>query len=144
MDRLWPLRCEQIAPGSCPPGSCSFERNSATLHWTPSLFPIVKGVLEQLPWLQTWEQHIEDWRSAPNFRTAYSWITGEKFLSYLNYCILGFLCYSCLTCIIGTSLVAHIVKESSCQCRRHGFNLWVRKIPWRREWVTTSVSLYNN
>jgi len=27
-------------------------------------------------------------------------------------------------------------KESTCQCRRHnrhGFNPWVRKIPWRRE-----------
>ena len=25
-------------------------------------------------------------------------------------------------------------KESACQCRRHGFSPWVRKIPWRREW----------
>ena len=25
-------------------------------------------------------------------------------------------------------------KESTCQCRRHGFNPWVRKIPWRRKW----------
>ena len=25
------------------------------------------------------------------------------------------------------------------QCRRPGFNLWVRKIPWRREWLPTSV-----
>ena len=24
-------------------------------------------------------------------------------------------------------------KESTCQCRRHGFHPWVRKIPWRRE-----------
>ena len=24
-------------------------------------------------------------------------------------------------------------KESSCQCRRHGFNPWVRKILWRRK-----------
>ena len=23
-------------------------------------------------------------------------------------------------------------KEPSCQCRRHGFNLWVGKIPWRK------------
>ena len=27
-------------------------------------------------------------------------------------------------------------KESTCQCRRHGFNPWVRKIPWRRKWRT--------
>ena len=25
-------------------------------------------------------------------------------------------------------------KESTCQCRRHGFNPWVGKIPWRRKW----------
>ena len=33
-------------------------------------------------------------------------------------------------------------KESSCQCRRHrrhGFNPWVRKIPWKREWQPTPV-----
>ena len=23
------------------------------------------------------------------------------------------------------------------QCRRPGFDLWVRKIPWRREWLRT-------
>ena len=28
-------------------------------------------------------------------------------------------------------------KESTSQCRRPGFNLWVRKIPWRRKWQPT-------
>ena len=35
-------------------------------------------------------------------------------------------------------------KESACQCRRHeghGFDPWVRKIPWRREWQPTPVFL---
>ena len=32
-------------------------------------------------------------------------------------------------------------KESACQCRRCGFNPWVRKIPWRRKWQPTPVSL---
>ena len=35
-------------------------------------------------------------------------------------------------------------KEPSCQCRRHkrcGFDPWVRKIPWRREWLPTPVFL---
>ena len=35
-------------------------------------------------------------------------------------------------------------KESTCQCKRHkrpGFNLRVRKIPWRREWQPTLVFL---
>jgi len=33
-------------------------------------------------------------------------------------------------------------KESACQYRRHkthGFDPWVRKIPWRRKWHPTSV-----
>ena len=29
--------------------------------------------------------------------------------------------------------------ESTCQCKRHGFNPWVRKIPWRRKWQPTLV-----
>ena len=32
-------------------------------------------------------------------------------------------------------------KESSCQCRRHGFHPWVGKIPWRRAWQPISVFL---
>ena len=30
-------------------------------------------------------------------------------------------------------------KEPACQCRRHGFYPWVRKIPWRRKWSPTPV-----
>ena len=32
-------------------------------------------------------------------------------------------------------------KESTCQCRRHGFDPWVRKIPWNRKWQSTPVFL---
>ena len=32
-------------------------------------------------------------------------------------------------------------KESACQCRIHGFDPWVRKIPWRRKWQPTPVFL---
>ena len=35
-------------------------------------------------------------------------------------------------------------KESTCQCRRckrHGFDPWVRKIPWRRKWQPAPVFL---
>ena len=32
-------------------------------------------------------------------------------------------------------------KEPACQCRRHGFHLWVGKIPWRRKWQPTPVFL---
>ena len=30
-------------------------------------------------------------------------------------------------------------KESACQCKRHRFNPWVGKIPWRRIWQPTAV-----
>ena len=32
-------------------------------------------------------------------------------------------------------------KKSTCQCRRRGFDPWVRKIPWRRKWQPTLVFL---
>ena len=32
-------------------------------------------------------------------------------------------------------------KESTCQCRRFGFDPWVQKIPWRRKWQPTPVFL---
>ena len=32
-------------------------------------------------------------------------------------------------------------KESACQCRRHRFDPWVRKIPWRRAWQPAPVFL---
>ena len=38
----------------------------------------------------------------------------------------------------------HSGKESACQCkrcRRFGFNPWVGKIPWRRQWHPTPVLL---
>ena len=31
--------------------------------------------------------------------------------------------------------------ESACQCRRHGFDPWVGKTPWRRKWQPTPVFL---
>ena len=36
------------------------------------------------------------------------------------------------------------VKEPACQCKickRHGFDPWVRKIPWRRKWQPTPIFL---
>ena len=32
-------------------------------------------------------------------------------------------------------------KESACQCRRHAFDPWVRRITWRRKWLPASVFL---
>ena len=33
------------------------------------------------------------------------------------------------------------VKESVCQCKKHGFDPWSGKIPWRRKWQPTPVFL---
>ena len=35
-------------------------------------------------------------------------------------------------------------KEYACQCRRHGLDPQVRKLPWRRKWQPTSVVLPGN
>ena len=32
-------------------------------------------------------------------------------------------------------------KESACQYKRHGFDPWVRKIPWGKAWQPTPVFL---
>ena len=32
-------------------------------------------------------------------------------------------------------------KESTCQCKRCGFDHWIEKIPWRRKWQPTPAFL---
>ena len=59
----------------------------------------------------------------------------EAFLTYLIYKYLHVV-----------YLTVHIFpgdsgKESAYQCGRHGFTLWVRKIPWRRKWQPTPAFL---
>ena len=39
------------------------------------------------------------------------------------------------------SLVAQCDTEATCQCRRHRFDPWIRKISWRRNWQPTPVFL---
>ena len=49
---------------------------------------------------------------------------------------------ACLTLNSGPLISGgSVVKESACQCRRHGFSPWVGKIPWRRKWQPTPVLL---
>ena len=40
---------------------------------------------------------------------------------------------------LGSSLVTQMIKKICLQCRRLGFDPWVRKIPWRKEWLPTPV-----
>ena len=48
-----------------------------------------------------------------------------------------------LYCTTWASQGAANSKEPACQCRRHKrhrFDSWVRKVPWRREWLPTPIS----
>ena len=61
----------------------------------------------------------------------------------LSYCPTGCLCLPFLTgrwaeCGLPCWLSG---KEPTCQCRRFGFDPWVRKVPWRRKWPPTPVFL---
>jgi len=45
-------------------------------------------------------------------------------------------------CVLGGLTGGASGKEPACQCRRHkkhGFNPWVGRIPWRRNWQPTLV-----
>ena len=49
-----------------------------------------------------------------------------------------------LICCLGlswASLIAQLVKKICLQCRRPGFNSWVRKICWRRDRLSTPLFL---
>ena len=67
-----------------------------------------------------------------------------------------FACYKILMLSLETEIISNSVsipqvrlgfpggsvgKESTCQCRRHRFNPWVRKITWRRKKQPTPVFL---
>ena len=49
---------------------------------------------------------------------------------------------SCVSCI-SRWILYHCAsnKESACQCRRRGFNPWIKKIPWRKKWQPIPVFL---
>ena len=43
-----------------------------------------------------------------------------------------------------TSTTCASGKESACQCRRHRFDPWVRKMPWSRKWSLQYSCLENS
>ena len=57
--------------------------------------------------------------------------------------IIPYICIALVVLLSGFSR-GSVVKDLPAmqeQCRRHGFNPWVRKIPWRRAWQPTPVFL---
>ena len=70
------------------------------------------------------------------FTTKHQRQPGETRLEHLGKCASVYKC--------GTSQMVLVLKKPTCQCRRlkrHGFDPWVRKIPWRRVWQLTPVFL---
>ena len=61
-----------------------------------------------------------------------NWQSGESAVSRASF----------LMCIVYLELLCWLRQEGICQkCRRHGFDSWVGKNPWRRERQPTLVSL---
>ena len=77
----------------------------------------------------------------------HSVLTELHSLEFLAFCVLRrkalSLCVSSpdISVLGVTTLILWSGKESSCQCRSHGFNPWVRTMPWRRKWQPTPVFL---
>ena len=80
-----------------------------------------------LPWESPWTADPGRLQSMGSQRIGYDWVTKHSTL------------YNIVT-INQSSLVAQLVKNLL-QCRRLGFDPWVRKIPWRRKWQPTPVLL---
>ena len=73
----------------------------------------------------------------------FSCVTVEQvtyLLLSLNFLFCKMVVILILRCSIGASLVAKVVRNHL-QCWRPGFDPWVRKIPWRREWQPIPVFL---
>jgi len=60
-----------------------------------------------------------------------------KFYSFSQISSLLFLCQS--ICTNKGNPGDSESKRICLQCRRHGFDFWVKKIPWRRKWQSTPV-----
>ena len=95
----------------------------------------VHGVAKSRTWLSNWSElnwtELKLWMSPVSSTVSSIWLTLLPSLLRTHVFTLGF--------SGGTS-----GKELTCQCRRckrHGFDPWVRKIPWRRSWQPTPVFL---
>ena len=68
------------------------------------------------------------------------WVPGHRNFLCLLFLVYGEQASASMT--FRASLVAQMVKKKIClQCRRLGFNPWVGKIPWRRDWQPILVFL---
>ena len=144
----WTAAC-QASCSSLTPGACS---NSCPLSWWCHL-TISSSVIP-------FSSHLQSFQQSGSFQTTslFKWsvlhIRWPKYWSFSfnispsneHSGLISFrMDWFDLLVVQGTlkSLLQHHSSKASILqwCRRPGFNLWVRKIPWRREWLLTPVFL---
>ena len=86
---------------------------------------------------QTRLKRLSSSSSKTIFNPGVYWFTVYKIQFLCRWVPMLFICHHC---DVRASLVAQTVRIHNL-CRRPGFNPWVGKIPWRREWQSTPVFL---
>ena len=98
-----------------------------------------------------WETQGLEWGFTPKFSLK----SFTTYLLYIRLFITMFGLFYGFSILFHSSICSYLCqyhgphrwlsgKEFTCQCRSHRrcrFNLWVRKIPWRRKWQLTPVFL---
>ena len=79
---------------------------------------------------------------AKDVRHLFKCFWSFAYLLWTNVCLDPLPILNWVICPYGVSLVAQC--KESWKCRRCGFNLWVRKIPWRRKWQLIQYSCLGN
>ena len=124
------------------PGSYGAFRSKHSKLWLEPLVQLSSPCLNFGHWPQVWSSWVRGWHGMLLLRLLLDdpgiilrlLTQCPGIFSLLSWLILSPTWLSC--CFRG--------KESACQCRRHEFDPWVRKIPWRREWQLPLVFLLEN
>ena len=106
-----------------------------------------------LAWRIPWTEEPRRLQSVGSLRVGHDWATSLSLFTFMRWRRKWQHQYSCLenprdggawwAAVYGVAQsrtrLKRLSSSSSSQCRRPGFNPWVRRIPWRRAWQTTCV-----
>ena len=112
------------SPWGCKELNMTERMNSKPLYYYMQMYSINISVTQKKR-KQRW------WRTQQ--RSHWGWCTNLFFRFWVS--------QSLETILFVNTLWWPSGKEFACQCRRHRFNPWVRKISWRRKWQPTPVCL---
>ena len=129
-------------------------KNSFSHWWTFGLLPYsfhnelcktLRELVQKLLYQNTWECLFQIIFQSCCSTLYFLWYKNFYWIKFsVTFGLNRFLhCFMVLTSIWGAPGGAS-GKEPSCQCRRckrHRFDPWVRKIPWRKAWKSTPVFL---